>query len=279
MILQQVREASEAVRQRTHHRPNVGLVLGSGLGALTSSVEEADSIPFSGLPHFPRATTEGHAGRVVIGRLADRVVFVMDGRIHFYEGYTMQQITLPVRVMQALGIRTLILTNAAGGLNPDFRAGDMMLITDHIGLVSMAGQNPLNGPNDESLGPRFPDMTVPYDSDLRNLALRVAQERGLTLQQGIYVQVAGPNYETPAEVRFLRAIGGDAVGMSTVPETLAARHGGMRVLAVSSITNVAQAEPDGTSVIRHEEVLQAGAMVAPRLIALLHGILAGLGDA
>ena len=279
LILQQLQEASEALRQRSRHRPSIGLVLGSGLGPLAASVEEAEVIPYSDIPHFPRSTVEGHAGRVVLGRLAGREVLVMDGRIHFYEGYTMAQVTMPVRVMQALGIRTLILTNAAGGLNPDFRPGELMLITDHIGLASMAGHNPLYGTNDDFLGPRFPDMTAAYDRDLRCLALRVAEEKGVTLRQGVYVHVAGPNFETPAEVRFLRAIGGDAVGMSTVPETLVARHGGLRVLALSSITNMAQAEADAVSVTLHGEVLQAGTSVAPRLVTLLQGILAGLGDA
>ena len=278
LIRQQVQEASEFIRQRTDHRPGIGLVLGSGLGALAASVEDSDVIPFSEIPHFPRSTVEGHAGRVVVGRLADRTVLVMDGRIHFYEGYTMQQVTIPVRVMQALNIHTLILTNAAGGLNPVLRPGDLMLITDHIGLAGMAGQNPLYGPNDDSLGPRFTDMTVAYDYGLRCLALRVAEEKGLTLRQGVYVHVSGPNYETPAEVRFLRTIGGDAVGMSTVSETLAARHGGLRVLALSSITNMAQAGSDAASVTLHEEVLRAGASAAPRLVTLLQGILAGLGD-
>ena len=267
-------ESADVIRQRTLHRPRIGLILGSGLGSLADEVAEASTIPFAEVPHFPQATVEGHSGRLVIGRLAGKTVLVMQGRIHYYEGYTMEEVVLPVRVMQALGVKTLIVTNAAGGLNPAFRAGDLMLITDHIGLAALAGHNPLLGPNDPALGPRFVNMTAAYDPALRALALRVAQGMGLTLHQGVYVGLAGPAFETPAEVRFLRAIGGDAVGMSTVPEVIAARHGGMRVLGLSGITNVAQADPSAVLGPDHEEVLQVGRSLGPRLAALVKGILA-----
>jgi purine-nucleoside phosphorylase len=267
-------ESADVIRQRTLHRPRIGLILGSGLGSLADEVAEASIIPFAEVPHFPRATVEGHSGRLVIGRLAEKTVLVMQGRIHYYEGYTMEEVVLPVRVMQALGVKTLIVTNAAGGLNPAFRAGDLMLITDHIGLAALAGHNPLLGPNDPALGPRFVNMTAAYDPALRALALRVAQGMGLALHQGVYVGLAGPAFETPAEVRFLRAIGGDAVGMSTVPEVIAARHGGMRVLGLSGITNVAQADPSAVLGPDHEEVLQVGRSLGPRLAALVKGILA-----
>ena len=267
-------ESADVIRQRTLHRPRIGLILGSGLGSLADEVAEASIIPFAEVPHFPQATVEGHSGRLVIGRLAGKTVLVMQGRIHYYEGYTMEEVVLPVRVMQALGVKTLIVTNAAGGLNPAFRAGDLMLITDHIGLAALAGHNPLLGPNDPALGPRFVNMTAAYDPALRALALRVAQGMGLTLHQGVYVGLAGPAFETPAEVRFLRAIGGDAVGMSTVPEVIAARHGGMRVLGLSGITNVAQADSSAVLGPDHEEVLQVGRSLGPRLAALVKGILA-----
>lgn len=267
-------ESADVIRQRTLHRPRIGLILGSGLGLLADEVAEASIIPFAEVPHFPQATVEGHSGRLVIGRLAGKTVLVMQGRIHYYEGYTMEEVVLPVRVMQALGVKTLIVTNAAGGLNPTFRAGDLMLITDHIGLAALAGHNPLLGPNDPALGPRFVNMTAAYDPALRALALRVAQGMGLTLHQGVYVGLAGPAFETPAEVRFLRAIGGDAVGMSTVPEVIAARHGGMRVLGLSGITNVAQADLTAVLGPDHEEVLQVGRSLGPRLSALVKGILA-----
>ncbi len=267
-------ESADVIRQRTLHRPRIGLILGSGLGSLADEVAEASTIPFAEVPHFPQATVEGHSGRLVIGRLAGKTVLVMQGRIHYYEGYTMEEVVLPVRVMQALGVKTLIVTNAAGGLNPAFRAGDLMLITDHIGLAALAGHNPLLGPNDPALGPRFVNMTAAYDPALRALALRVARGMGLTLHQGVYVGLAGPAFETPAEVRFLRAIGGDAVGMSTVPEVIAARHGGMRVLGLSGITNVAQADSSAVLGPDHEEVLQVGRSLGPRLAALVKGILA-----
>jgi purine-nucleoside phosphorylase len=197
----------------------------------------------------------------------------MQGRVHYYEGYPMSQVTLPIRVMQLLGVELLILTNAAGGINKTFKAGDLMLITDHINLLGMTGANPLRGPNDDTLGPRFPDMSRVYDPELRKLALEAAGEAGIPLKQGVYMCLAGPSFETPADVRFLRLIGADAVGMSTVPEATVARHGGLRVLGISGISNTAIDSGDEAPVTTHEEVLEAGKIIAPRLEAILRGVL------
>lgn len=267
------------IAQHTVHRPKVALVLGSGFSALAEAVAEADIIPYAQIPNFPRSTVEGHQGQLVIGDLEDHAVMIMQGRVHFYEGFTMEEVTLPVRVMDAFGIETLILTNAAGGLNPDFLPGELMLIEDQINLLGMVGHNPLMGPNDPALGPRFPDMSALYDRQLRELALSVAADLGLTLHRGVYVGLSGPAFETPAEVRFLRMIGGDATGMSTTNEALVARHSGMRVLGFSGISNVAIDSVDSDRETTHEEVLEAGKLLVPRLTQLLRGILARMEDA
>ncbi len=267
-------EAAEAVRARTAHQPKFGLILGSGLNGLADEVCDADRIPYAAIPHFVPATVPGHVGQLVIGQLAGQPVLIMQGRSHAYEGLSIQQVAFPVRVMHELGITTLIVTNAAGGLNPGFRAGDLMLIVDHLALASMAGQNPLVGPNDESLGPRFVDMTRAYDPGLRRLALQVAGNLGLELRQGVYAGISGPTFETPAEVRFLRVSGADAVGMSTVAEVIVARHMSMRVLGISGISNAAIAEIDSGAQVDHEEVLLAGQTLVPKLMALLRGVLA-----
>lgn len=266
-------EAANAIRSRTNHHPRVGLILGSGLSSLADEVEEADVIPYSEIPQFPTSTIVGHAGRLVIGRLAEQTVMVMQGRTHYYEGYSMQRITIPVRVMQILGIHTLFVTNAAGGINPGFRPGDLMLITDHINLIGMAGLNPLRGPNLDEFGPRFPDMSQAYDPVLQATARRVAASLGFTLQAGVYMCLAGPTFETPADIRFLRTIGADAVGMSTVPEVTVARYGGIRVMGISGISNVAIVDPSEDRKTTHEEVLEAGKIIVPRLVALLKGVL------
>lgn len=270
------REAADAIRARTGHRPTVGLILGSGLNALADEVLAADRVPYSEIPHFPRPSVEGHVGQLVIGELEGREVAILQGRVHAYEGYSLQEVTFPVRVLAELGVTTLLVTNAAGGLNSAFRPGDLMLIVDHIGLMAMTGGNPLWGPNDDSLGPRFPAMNKAYDPALRKLALQVAAEQGIELRQGVYVGLGGPTFETPAEVRFLRLIGGDACGMSTVPEVIVARHMGLRVLGISGISNVAIADPDAEEEANHEEVLMAGRIMVPKLMALLRGVLAGL---
>jgi purine-nucleoside phosphorylase len=266
-------EAANFIRSRTHHAPQIGLILGSGLSPLAEEVEGADIIPYNEIPQFPVSTIEGHAGRLVIGQLAGQTVMVMQGRTHYYEGYSMQRITLPVRVMQILGIHILFVTNAAGGINPGFRPGDLMLITDHINLIGMAGLNPLRGPNLDEFGPRFPDMSRVYDPTLQDVARRVAASLGFALREGVYVCLAGPSFETPADIHFLRAVGADAVGMSTVPEVTVARHGGMRVLGVSGISNVAITDPGERRQTTHEEVLEAGKAIVPKLIGLLKGVL------
>jgi purine-nucleoside phosphorylase len=272
----QIEEAAQAVAARSSCHPQVGLILGSGLNALADEIEAADRVPYAELPGFARPSVEGHSGRLVLGQLAGQSVVIMQGRAHAYEGISPQRATFPVRVMHMLGVRTLIVTNAAGGLNPTFGAGDLMLITDHIGLAAMTGLNPLWGANDESLGPRFVDMSNAYDRSLRELALNVAGQLNIPLRQGVYVGLSGPTFETPAEVRFLRMIGGDAVGMSTVPEVLVARHMEMRVLGISAVSNLAIDRIDSGAVTNHEEVLTAGRNVGPKLMALLRGVLANL---
>jgi purine-nucleoside phosphorylase len=269
---QQFEEAAAAVQAHTRYAPRVGIILGSGLGPLADAVQDADIIhPAEHIPHWPRSTVEGHAGRVVVGKLEGQIVMVQQGRAHYYEGHSLQRVTLPVRVMQLLGVETLIVTNAAGAINPSFRPGGVMLITDHINLMGMAGLSPLRGPNDESLGTRFPDMSRAYDRELRALALEAAQEAGLQLPQGVYVCLGGPSFETPADLHFLRMIGADAVGMSTVPEVTVARHGGLRVLGLSGISNAANL--DGDTLTTHEEVLGAGREIVPKLTTIIRGVL------
>lgn len=271
-------EAADYIRRQTTHRPQIALILGSGMGPLAEEIASPVIIPYADIPHFPPSGVEGHAGRLVIGRLQGRAVMAMQGRAHYYEGHAMQTVTFPIRVMQALGVRMLIVTNAAGGLNDSFRVGDLMLITDHINLTGIAGHNPLRGPNLEPFGPRFPDMVAPYDLDLQEKARQAAREAGFPLREGVYINVAGPSFETPAEIRFLRLIGGDAVGMSTAPEVVVARHGGMRVLGISGIANIAITDPASGGQTTHEEVLAGSKVIAPKLIALVKGVLAKLED-
>jgi purine-nucleoside phosphorylase len=285
-LASEVAEAAGYVFAKQPHRPTVGLILGSGLGALADAVERPAVVEFGSIPGMAPSTVEGHRGRLVVGSLEGRTVAVMQGRLHAYEGYTPQQTTFPVRLLRGLGCGVLVVTNAAGGLNPAFRVGDLMLISDHISLPGMVGHNPLYGPNDPAMGPRFPDMSAAYDPDLRRLAHRQAARLGFGLQEGVYAMLGGPSYETPAEVRFLRIIGADAVGMSTASEVVVARHGGMRVLGVSMISNaipvagapaaeaVHTAAPAG--LLGHEEVLAAGAAAAPRLLALIRAVLGEL---
>lgn len=268
--------AAAAIKERSQLAPKAGLILGSGLNPLAKSVEDAVTIPYGEIPHFPAATVEGHIGQLVIGRLEGQVVAVMQGRAHYYEGYSMAEITFPVRVMQVLGVEILIVTNAAGGLNPEFQAGDVMLITDHINLIGMAGLNPLRGPNLDEFGPRFPDMSAPYDDHLQALTRQAAAEASVHLREGVYICLAGPSFETRADLRFLRLIGVDAVGMSTVPEVTIARHGGTRVLGLSGISNVAVMEGIPPAEATHEEVLEAGQMLVPRLEAVIRGVLRAL---
>ena len=269
--LSEIDETARAVQARSQRRPHIAIILGSGLNGLADAVVSPDVIPFGDLPHFPVSTVFGHAGRLVIGDLEGKVVFVMQGRIHFYEGYSLAQVTLPVRVMQRLGIDTLIVTNAAGGVNPDFQAGDVMLLTDHLNLLGMVGQNPLMGPNYDEIGPRFPDMSQTYDRALADLARGVARREGIALREGVYAGLSGPSFEGPADLRFLRLAGADAVGMSTVPEVIAARHGNLRVLGLSGISN--KANLDGSTVTTHEEVIEAGKVITPKIEKLIRGVL------
>jgi len=269
-------ETAAFVQSRTDHHPEIGLVLGSGLGAAAEEVRDADRIPYEQIPNWPVSTVEGHSGELFIGRLHGQMIMAMRGRAHYYEGYSMSQVTLPIRVMQLLGVHTVILTNAAGGLDPEMAAGDLMLITDHINLLGMTGANPLRGPNDDSLGPRFPDMTQVYDTGLAAVARQTALDAGIPLREGVYVALAGPSFETPADLRFLRLMGANAVGMSTVPEAITARHGGQRVMAVSGISNIAKLEADPSSETTHAEVLETGQVLVPRLLALLRGVLLAL---
>ncbi len=261
-------DAVRAVRARTKLVPDVAIILGTGLGALADEMAVETRIPYGEIPGFPLSTVESHAGRLLVGTLAGRRVAAMQGRFHRYEGYSLQQIAFPVRVLQQLGARTLVVSNACGGMHPLWSPGDLMLIADHINLL---GDNPLVGPNDDALGPRFPDMSEAYDAALRALARRVALETGITLREGVYVAVTGPNLETRAEYRMLRALGADVVGMSTVPEVITAVHLGMRVLGVSIITD--QCLPDALAPASVEQIIAVARTAEPRLTALIRGVL------
>ena len=269
--LEQIDQIADFIRSRYSYHPQVGIILGSGLGGLAASVESATIIPYNIIPDWPVSTVVGHQGHLVVGKFEGKEVLVMQGRVHYYEGYSMAQVVLPVRVFQRLGIEILIVTNAAGAVNPAYTPGDLMLLSDHINMIGMAGLNPLRGPNLDELGPRFPDMSQAYDKALIDLARDVAAEEKITLHEGVYVSLAGPSFETPADLRFLRIIGADAVGMSTVPEVITARHGGTRVLGISGISN--KANLDGGAATTHEEVLEAGQKIAPKLTTLIRGVL------
>jgi purine-nucleoside phosphorylase len=267
----QVREAADFIRGRAAEVPEVAVVLGSGLGELAGRVAAALTLDYVDIPNWPPSGVVGHAGKLVVGHLAGRRVAVLSGRAHYYEGHPLARSTFGIRVMGLLGVKTLILTNAAGGINTSFESGALMAIDDHINLF---GTNPLIGPNEERFGPRFPDMTDAYSKRLRALADRVAAERGIGLAHGVYAALHGPSYETPAEIRFLRAIGADAVGMSTAPETIVARHMGIEVLALSCITNMAAGVLDAP--LDHTEVMTTAARVKDQFIALVEGVVAAL---
>ncbi|WP_054685851.1 purine-nucleoside phosphorylase [Rhodothermus marinus] len=269
----QVEEAAAYIRERTQLRPRLGIILGTGLGELAREIEAETTLSYDNIPHFPLSTVESHHGRLIVGHLSGVPVYALQGRFHLYEGYTPRQVTFPVRVLASLGIDTLFISNAAGGMNPLFRRGDLMLITDHINLQ---GQNPLVGPNVDEWGPRFPDMSEPYDPELRRLAEEKALELGIKLQQGVYVAVLGPNLETKAEYRFLRLIGADAVGMSTVPEVIVARHMNLRVMAISVITD--ECFPDALEPLSLEAVLAAAAEAEPRLTRLMKAVVEAVGQ-
>ena len=244
------KQSAEYIQSKLKVTPEIGLILGSGLGILAEEIEDAVAIPYSEIPNFPVSTVHGHAGQLVIGQLSGKTVIAMQGRFHHYEGYTMDKVTFPVRVMKLLGVEKLIVTNAAGGVNKDFTPGDLMLITDHINMMG----NPLIGANDERFGPRFPDMSTAYDKEFQQLARTVAADLNIKIQEGVYLGLTGPTYETPAEIRMIRALGGDAVGMSTVPEVIVANHSSMRVLGISCITNMAAGILDQP--LNHEEVIE-----------------------
>jgi purine-nucleoside phosphorylase len=260
----QIDETVAAIREHSALTPKAGIILGSGLGALADKIEVEASISYEDLPHFPVSTVESHHGKLLLGRLNGTLVVAMQGRFQYYEGHTMQQITFPVRVMSALGASILVISNACGGLNPQFESGDVMVITDHINLL---GDNPLIGPNDDTLGVRFPDMSAPYTPRLSDLAVSVALEKKVPVQKGVYVAFAGPNLETAAEYRFLRAIGADVVGMSTVPEVIVAVHGGMEVLGLSVVTDMGL--PDALEAVDFERIIATANRAEPKLTTIM----------
>jgi len=267
-LYERAAHAARTIRARKREDMHVALVLGSGLGAFADDLEDAEAIPYDEVPGFARSTVEGHSGRLVLGRVAGREVAVMQGRFHFYEGYALEEVTFPVRVLALCGVKSLVLTNAAGGLNNSLKQGALMLISDHLNLM---GANPLRGPNDERFGPRFPDMTEVYDRAYQEIAISEAHALGTELRRGVYAALSGPTYETPAEIRMLRALGADAVGMSTVPEAIVARHAGLKVLGISCITNMAAGVLDRP--IDHAEVIETGEQVRETFSALLRAII------
>jgi purine-nucleoside phosphorylase len=264
---------AQFLRSQTPLRPLIGLVLGSGLGGFADELSEATQVPYANIPSFPRSTAIGHAGQMVIGKVGDVAVAAMQGRVHLYEGYSPKEVAFPTRVLGRMGIRALILTNAAGGINLEYKQGALAVITDHINLQ---GHNPLVGPNDDRFGPRFPDMTQAYWKRYREIALQAACNLGKTVYQGVYAGLLGPSYETPAEIRYLRTIGADLVGMSTIPEVIAARHMRLKVLAISCVTNMAAGISD--AVLNHEEVLATGERVKGDFVALLRAVLPEIAE-
>ncbi len=265
--------AARTIRTRTSLEPRVAIVLGSGLGAFADEFDESVAIPYAEIPGFPASTAEGHAGRLVIGKVAEVPVVAMQGRVHFYEGYSLEEVTFPIRTFKLLGVKTLLLTNAAGGINVQLSQGALMVISDHLNLM---GVNPLRGPNDERFGPRFPDMSEAYSRELQEAVIEEARTLGIEIRRGIYAALSGPSYETPSEIHMLRACGADAVGMSTVPETIVARHMSMDVLGISCITNMAAGISDEP--INHAEVMETGRRVRTMFTQLLRGVILRLKD-
>lgn len=266
--IQDIVEARDFIMSKTGARPEIGLILGSGLGTLADEIENSVVIPYSEIPHFAKSEAIGHANELVIGELNGKIVAAMKGRFHFYEGYTLDEVTFPVRVMKALGIEKLIVTNACGAINTSFKPGDLMLITDHLNLV---GINPLMGPNNDQLGTRFPDLSQVYNMELRSVAQKVASDLDMSLQQGVYAWWSGPAYETPAEIRMMRTMGADAAGMSTVPEAIVATHSNMKVLGISCLTNMACGILDQP--LNHDEVIEVAGQVRVKFVQLVKGIL------
>jgi purine-nucleoside phosphorylase len=274
-MVERVAEAADAVRALAEGQPSVALILGSGLGDLADAIEAPVTVPFGHIPHFPVSTVVGHASQLVLGELEGVPVVAMRGRVHYYEGYSLREVTFPVRVMRHLGAHTLIVTNAAGGLNEAFETGDLMVLTDHLNIMGMAGHSPLIGPDEPNLGVRFLDMLGAYDAGLRVAAHAAARQHGFVLREGVYAMVGGPAYETLAEIRFLQRAGADAVGMSTIPEVIVARQARMRVLGISAITDMAVGDAAAHE-ISHADVLAAAEQIRPRLAAVVRGVLASL---
>jgi purine-nucleoside phosphorylase len=270
-LYDKIQEATKSIQARWKGKPTVGIILGTGLGGFAEDIQAEATIPYAEIPHFPESTVASHAGRLVCGQLAGKTVVAMEGRFHFYEGYTLQQITFPVRVMKALGCQVLVVSNACGGMNPQFAKGDIMVIEDQINLI---GDNPLIGKNDDRLGPRFPDMSFPYDRELIALAQRVALEERIVCHKGVFVAVSGPNLETRAEYRFLRGIGADVVGMSTVPEVIVGVHAGLRNLGLSVITDMCL--PDALEPVKLEEILGTAAQAEKKLRVLVRRVIGAL---
>ena len=267
-LLAQIKASAEFILNKSKHKPEIGLILGSGLGSIGDTIEDAEYYNYSDIPNFPTSTVEGHAGRLVVGKLGSKTVIAMQGRFHYYEGYSMEKITFPVRVMKLLGISKLIVTNACGAVNKDFNAGDLMVITDHI---NFSGSNPLFGHNLDDFGPRFPDMSEAYSKDLRNKVLSAGRDLNIPLKEGVYVMFSGPTYETPAEVRMAKILGGDAVGMSTVPEVIVANHCGIKTVGISCLTNMAAGILDQP--LNHEEVIETSNRVKKDFINLMNRVI------
>ena len=270
-LKKKIEEAGDFIKERIRANPSVGIILGTGLGALSKEIKEKKELPYGNIPYFPRPTVMTHAGNLVFGKIGNKLIAAMEGRFHYYEGYSMKEVTFPVRVLKALGIKTLIVSNAAGGMNPQFEAGDLVLITDHINLM---GDNPLIGPNEDELGPRFPDMSQPYSRRLITLAEEIALKERIKVKKGVYVAVAGPNLETAAEYRFLRALGADMVGMSTVPEVIVARHARMEVLGLSCITD--ECLPDALKPADIKEIIKIASKSEPIMTGLIKGVITRL---
>jgi len=270
-MLEKIKATSSYILEKTKFKADIAIILGTGLGGLVKEIEIEYAIPYSEIPNFPVSTVEGHKGQLIFGVLGGKKVIAMQGRFHFYEGYTLKEVTFPVRVMKAIGIKTLFVSNASGGLNPKFKVGDVMMINDHI---NMFGGNPLMGPNMKELGPRFPDMSQPYNLHLRNMALKIALQNGIDLKEGVYVGVAGPTFETPAEYRMYRILGGDAIGMSTVPEVIVARHMDMAVFGISIVTD--SGVPGEIIEISHEEVQAIAMQAEPKMSLIIRKLVATL---
>lgn len=268
MMMEHIEKTTAYIRDRLKNTPRIGLILGSGLGDLADEIEQKVSIPYEGIPHFPRSTVAGHAGQLVAGELMGQQVIAMQGRVHYYEGYSMQEVTYPVRVMKRLGVEILVVTNACGGMNPQLYPGALMLINDHL---NMMGDNPLIGRNLDDFGPRFPDMSSAYDPGLIEIGRQVAAKQGIDVKEGVYAAISGPYYLTRAELGMLRTLGGDTVGMSTIPETIVANHSGMRVLGISCVTDMAI--PDTLEPLDHETVMKIATQTKPKFIRFVKGIL------